>query len=40
MTFPWLTVVGLLPIVGSIIVFALHGRGGRAAATASAQQAR
>ncbi len=32
MTFPWLTVLGLLPLVGSIVVFALRGRGGKIAA--------
>lgn len=32
MTFPWLTVLGLLPLLGSVIVFALRGRGGKVAA--------
>ncbi|WP_316669943.1 NADH-quinone oxidoreductase subunit M [uncultured Propionibacterium sp.] len=32
MTFPWLTLLGLVPIAGSIIVLALRGRGGRAVA--------
>lgn len=34
MTFPWLTVLGLLPLLGSVIVFALRGRGGKVAAMA------
>lgn len=32
MTFPWLTLVGLLPIAGSLLVLVLGGRGGKAVA--------
>ena len=32
MTFPWLTLAGLLPIAGSLLVLVLGGRGGKAVA--------
>ena len=34
MTLPWLTILGLLPLVGSGVVFAVRGRGGRSVAMA------
>ncbi len=34
MTLPWLTILGLLPLVGSVVVFVIRGRGGRSAAMA------